>query len=125
MNLALGRLAERRGDGEEARKRYRESLKAAFGLKHRWRSTVALEALARTLGEGDERKAVQILGASERSREELDTPILPRDHAAMKEARERLQKKLGTEGYHGAIVEGRSFSLDAAVERALAPGPWA
>ena len=125
MNLALGRLAERTGDGEEARRRYRESLKASFGLQHRWRSTVALEALARTLGEGDERTAVRILGASARSREELDTPIPPRDHAAMTEAQERLRRSLGTEGYEGALAEGRGLPLEAAVERALSPGPGA
>jgi non-specific serine/threonine protein kinase len=119
MHLALGRLAEREGDGEEARRRHRLALRISSELQHRWRVTVALEALARALGEGDEQKAASLLGASERSRKEIDTPILPRYEAAMTETRERLRKKLGAEGYDAALSKGRGLSLEAAVEIAL------
>jgi non-specific serine/threonine protein kinase len=125
MDLARGRLAERKGDAEEARRRSRQCLQVSFGLKHRWRATQALEALARTPAGGDERKAVRILAASERSREELDTPLLPRDHAAMKEGQARLQSKLGPEGYEDALAEGRRLSFEEAVKAALAAGPGA
>jgi len=119
MDLAAGSLSEREGDGEEARRRFRRSLQVSFGLRHRWRAIMALEALARALGEGEARKAVRLLGASERSREDLDTPILPRYHAAMAEARERLRKTLGPEGFDAALSEGRGLAFEAAVEIAL------
>jgi hypothetical protein len=56
---------------------------------------------------------------AERFREDIDTPILPRYHALMKEARERLRKNLGPEDYDGSFSEGRGLSLETAVESAL------
>jgi serine/threonine-protein kinase PknK len=123
MDLALGRLAEREGEGNKALRRYRQALQVSSGLRHRWRSTAALEALARALGEGDEAKAVRLLGAAARSREEIDTPILPRYDAAMKEARDRLLGKLGPEGYDAAFSEGRGLAFETAVELALSAVP--
>jgi predicted ATPase/class 3 adenylate cyclase len=110
-----------RGDAAEARRRYRESLRAALPLGDPVETSFEVEGVAMSLAAlGDSRRALHLAAAAEAVRESLGISF----HVAFWDA--LLDRHLGAARAHLAAeaddvwAEGRAISFDDAVAFALA-----
>ena len=118
----LGDVAQRTGDLDAARASFAESLTLLNGLGHKARIVYSLDALAAVAAAlGSPRSSARLWGATERLREGLGSPAPPGGLDAdprVAAARAALQDDAA---FDVAWREGRAWSLERAIEAALAP----
>jgi predicted ATPase/DNA-binding SARP family transcriptional activator len=116
----LGTLVLQKGDIEQALAHHREGLRLKRPIPHRLGITRSLQGLAAVaVAAGRPGRAARLLGAAEALHEVIEAPLPPveqpiweRDAAAAREA-------LGDEAFAAALAEGRTMTMEQAVEEAL------
>ena len=124
MALALhgmGKVAFRRGDHIEAKKFYTESLVLSKQVRDRWIADDCLEGLASVAcAQGQHGRAVRLLGTSDALREMLGYHPLASEQADHERCVATAQAALGERAYAAAWSEGRTVTLEQAIEDAVA-----
>jgi predicted ATPase/DNA-binding CsgD family transcriptional regulator len=95
-----------------------ESLAIHVQLGDRWRAASVLETIAGRCAGSAPAGAVRLLAASHRLRQALTAPVPPAERPAHDAALASAQAALGATEFAQCWDEGRSLSLDAAVELA-------
>ena len=114
--LALGRLAVRRGECAEAERMIHEALGTIWEHRYRLELPAALEALAEVAaGRESEVEAARTLGAAERARRELGFVAWPAQRAAIAGLASRLGRALGERELERARSEGAALEPGDAV----------
>jgi non-specific serine/threonine protein kinase len=99
-----------------------EGLRLAREVGDRHTQLFLLEGLGMTAArQGQGRRAVRLLGASERAREDLAFPVAPSARAPLAALVARVRELLGETDFTLAWGEGRALNLDAAGAEALRP----
>lgn len=119
--IVLGRLAQEERDYKRAAEHAREALPIAREHRDRQGTAFCLQGLAAaSQGLGELGRAAQLYGAAERLLEEIGQQIFPHMQAGYEQSVRALRDALGAETFEKEWVEGRSMSLDAALELASA-----
>ena len=118
-----GEVALRRGDGARARMLREEALKLRRQVRDRVGIAESLEGLAAVHATlNDPARAATLLGAAERQREVLESPLPPRQRPPRQRLVSALRASL-PDGYHDAWTRGYGLSWEQAAEAALAEDP--
>jgi predicted ATPase len=116
----LGELAQAQGDNLTARALYNESLVILGDLADRRGTAVCLEEIAGlAAAQGEPMQAARLFGAAESLREAIDAPLPPIERAAHDGVVAALRSRLREEVFTAAWRDGRSMTLERAVEYAL------
>jgi DNA-binding SARP family transcriptional activator len=115
----LGLVAHARGD-EHAVRVLRESLEIHHDLIDKWSCVRVLEAVAgAALPMIGAARAARLLGAAEALREEMGTPLSPAERPAYERLLAAVTAALDRTAFIHAWADGRSMTLDEAVDEAL------
>lgn len=119
--LNNGDIRVAQADYPAARALYIEALHISRRLDDRRTLSVALEHLANlvSLEYGDHHLAAQLMGAVAALRDSISAAIEPLDRLPHEERVARLRGSLGDRGFAAAWAEGRRWTMEQAVERAL------
>ena len=109
-------LACRRGDAREAERLAHEALSTSHELGYNIWTTGCVETIA--LAADDAQLAARLLGAVDAGNERAERVRPVPDQAWYESGVARLREELGDDVFDGAYTEGRSLSLDEAVEYA-------
>jgi len=115
-------LAHKQGDYAAAGALRREGLVIQRELGDRRGIAYSLEGLAEAVvaARGSSRRAARILGAAERLREEIGTPLPPIDLPQYEQRVASARAALGDNAaFDRAWQEGRALTLEEAIELAL------
>ena len=117
----LGDVAYDEGDYPSARALYEESLAIRLELGGRLGIAASLEALASVDGSlAIPDRAVRLLGAAERHREEIGAPLPPNERVQYEEQVAAARVALGDDAaFDAAWQEGRAMTVELAIEYAL------
>jgi non-specific serine/threonine protein kinase len=119
LNLSDVRLHTR--DLEEARDLLEQSAKMFEQLGMRWDLAYVIENLGGVAAyDGRPADAARLIGAADRAREELGTPLPEGEKVAYNRYLAAAKDALGPEGFDAAWAEGRALTLEEAVAHALA-----
>jgi tetratricopeptide (TPR) repeat protein len=117
----LGQVAFAQGDFAEARSFFLESLGIAKELGDRLGSTSCLEGLAGVYAlQGEPARAAQLLGAADALRKALNAPVQSADRADYERFVAGARAAMDADAFEAAWAEGRSLTLEQAIELALA-----
>ncbi len=116
----LGYLALRHGDYSDARDMFTKSLQANLEVGHQVGPLACLAALAAlAVGQKDYRRAALLFGMVEAQLEVIKVHLIPSDETIYRHYLAVLQAELETPAYATAYAEGRTLSLEQALEFAL------
>ncbi|MCL6650503.1 MAG: tetratricopeptide repeat protein, partial [Chloroflexi bacterium] len=125
--IRLGRIAAQEASYGEARALLSEwasdvpLLQARSRGWHRLTTTEALEAFADLAArEGSAARAARLSGAAEAIRESVGSPLPPGERPLYEAHLDALRAALGKRAFAAAWAEGRSLTLEQAIEYALA-----
>jgi tetratricopeptide (TPR) repeat protein len=124
----LGALAEAQHDYASARSYLEQALSMWQSLGGTLGIASSLEELGRVATKSDPqsaevlRSAAMLLGAAERLRESMNSPLSPTERPFVEEAVAYAQARLGVEAFSAAWTDGRAMSPEEAVELALGAG---
>ena len=117
----LGEAEQAGGDLAAARRHYRDSLLRRRELGNRRDIALILERLATLAAEAaDHHRAVALLSAADRLRQEEGLVRLPRDQGSQDQILADTRAVLGDAAFAAARAEGAAWSTDEALEQALA-----
>jgi predicted ATPase/DNA-binding CsgD family transcriptional regulator len=118
---SLGKVAFRRSDYSEAARFYTESLALSKQVRDRWIADDCLEGLAAVAcAEGQRGRASRLLGASDALRETLGYRPLAAEQADHDRCVAAVRAGLGETAFAAAWAEGRTMTLEQAIDDALA-----
>jgi predicted ATPase len=118
LNLSDVRLHTRELD--EARSLLEQSLKMFEQLGMRWDIAYVIENLGGVAAyAGRPADAARLIGAADRAREELGTPLPEGEKVAYNRYVAAAKEALGDEGFRAAWAEGRDMTLEEAADYAL------
>jgi predicted ATPase len=122
----LGRAAVGLGDYGRARELFVESLQLSSKVNDKWGIAECLEGLAgvASASAADER-AARLYGVAASLRETIGAITPPVDRADHERRAARSQERLGAEAWRAAYEEGKSLTLEQAIETALDDGSGA
>ena len=116
----LARVVCYQGDYDRASELYKESLIVLRDLRDRGSISECLEGLVRVgVAQGQLEQAARLSGASEALREVTGAPLMPSDRVDYDRSLDTAREKLGQEAFKAAWGEGRTMSMDEAIEYAL------
>ena len=122
--MALSNLAHvlrRQGETERAAELYRESLMLDVALDQRWMIAETLRGAGRhRAGLGEAHSAARLLGAAEALNETLGTSPFAWARDMLPGLIDDTRSGLGEDAFANAWQEGRSLTLERAIEEALA-----
>jgi tetratricopeptide (TPR) repeat protein len=116
----LAHILRYEGKHTEALAAYRETIKDWQRMGHRAAIAHQLESVAfinKAMEETD--KAVQLLGAAERLREIIEINMTPQEHDEYEKEAADLKANMDEKDFKSLWAEGRSMSMDEAIELAL------
>jgi predicted ATPase/DNA-binding winged helix-turn-helix (wHTH) protein len=118
----LGSLAREGEDYPTALSLYRRSIKIFQELDHKRGIARLLECFACSAAvQFDAKRALRLAGAAAALRESLGAPLTPADRAKLESSLHRAQQALSGEAVEAAWLEGRTLTVDQAIEEVLAP----
>jgi predicted ATPase len=115
----LGMAALRTGDLEAAERNFREALELCIDSRDCWflsRNVDGLASVAALAGDAD--RAARLLGAAERLREAVGTPVLPLHQSDRGRSTAVVRTVLSEEEFSAASSAGRELSIDEALSYA-------
>jgi tetratricopeptide (TPR) repeat protein len=116
----LGDLARREGDRERATALLCEAVELASELGMKLSGCESIEALAKlAAAQGRDEQAVRLFGATEALREAMAAPLPPSERAGYDDSVRLARTRLDGDGFKKAWAQGRSMSLETAIEEAL------
>jgi len=116
----LGLVAQSQGDTRRAKVLFGESLSRLAATGDEWRISWCLERLARlTKTEESPERAARLIGAAERLRERIDAPVARPSQDDYDGTVAAVRERLGESTFKRICVEGRTMTVDQAVEYAL------
>ena len=119
--LYWGHLASLQQANERADMLYRESLGLYREIGATWGMALPLWGLAGVAGDrGQAERAARLLGAEQALCESIGAVLTPSDASAFERGMAAARGALGETAFAAAVVEGRTMSLDQAIEYALA-----
>jgi predicted ATPase/class 3 adenylate cyclase len=118
----LGRLARDQGNLVLAATRYREGLAVAHEIGDQAAIADGLEGIGAVAATRQPARGARLLGAAESLREALSAPMTADHREAFLRDRVAVREHLAEPDFAIAWAAGRSFSLDEAVDEALALG---
>jgi predicted ATPase/DNA-binding CsgD family transcriptional regulator len=108
------------GEPQQAKAQFEENLALSKGLDDKATITTSLEGLACVAGaNGEALRAARIFGAAEALMEATGFGFLPQENAMVEPYRAHARSRLGEAGWDEAFAEGRTMSMEAAIEYAL------
>jgi hypothetical protein len=108
------------GKFPEAKNIYKETLRGWQNTGNRGAIANQLEAFAfLAIAEEEPQRAVQLLGAAEAIREKVQAPMTDFEQIEYDQAVERLRSMLAETEFHWHWAEGRSMTMDEAIQFAL------
>jgi predicted ATPase/class 3 adenylate cyclase len=117
---ALADVEVRQGNQQAARALYEESLAVAKAIGDTWAITSCFVGLARLVAsQGELIWAARLWGTAEALREGLGTPLPPVYRADYERAVAAARTQLGEQAFATAWAEGRTMTLEQAVNEAL------
>jgi hypothetical protein len=119
--MHLADLAAQEGDTDRARALHRECLRIRQALRDLPGLAVAMERLAWVEAEDAAADAARLLGAAERIRESVRTPIPAAGREDYERAVRTLAARLGQDRFEAARLEGRALGPSGVLARVLAP----
>jgi non-specific serine/threonine protein kinase len=121
MLNGLGHLALLRGDRQQSRTLFRESLAVSRETGDQRRLAFTLSAVAGLVAaENEPERALHFDGAGHAALELLGTPLAPAMRALYNQQLQPANAALGPERATAAVAAGRALTLDEAVDEALA-----
>lgn len=118
LNLSDARLHSR--DLDEARDLLEQSLKMFEQLGMRWDIAYVIENLGGVAAyDGRPAQAARLIGAADRAREELGTPLPEAEKVAYNRYLAAAKEALGAAAFAAAWEEGRALTLEEAADLAL------
>ena len=121
----LGMAALRTGDLDRAERHFREALELCVDSRDCWflsRNVDGLASVAALSGDAD--RAARLLGAAERLREAVGTPVLPLHQSDRGRSTAVVRTVLTEEEFSAASAAGRELTIDEALSYArLATNP--
>ncbi|HLV81248.1 MAG TPA: tetratricopeptide repeat protein [Chthonomonadaceae bacterium] len=119
----MGELVLARGDCQGAEQLLAESLRLYGRIGHPRAAVEALAVFARVRAAQEQWElAACLIGAIEALRENMETPLSPSDHARYQECAAAVRASLGKTAFAAASAQGKTLSLEAAIDRTLAAG---
>lgn len=116
----LGAVACAEADNPRAKSLHVDALVYLRPLGDKWSLAQTFESLAPVLYKlGDSEKAVHLLGATEMLRETAHLPLLPTERAKYEADVAAIKKEWDVETFDKLWMEGRSLTLEQAIELAL------
>jgi non-specific serine/threonine protein kinase len=117
----LGDVERRQGMLAYATVHETESLRIVLGLSDNVQIAEVLANFANiAIASGEPRRAACLWAAGERLRNEIGSPVIPRDLPLYEEAKTAARTALGDKAFHQAWGKGSAMPLDDAVQFALA-----
>src|SRR5262249_31901918 len=115
-----GNVATVQGDYASAHTLYEESLGLFRELGDKGGIANALQAFAAlSAAQGQEKRVATVWGAVERLREEIGAPLPPNEREDYDRQVSSARLALGEEAFAAAWAEGRTMTLEQAIELAL------
>jgi non-specific serine/threonine protein kinase len=115
----LGVVALRTGDLDAAERHFREALELCVESRDCWflsRNVDGLASVAALAGHAE--RAARLLGAAERLREAVGTPVLPLHQSDRGRSTSVVRTVLTEEEFSAASTAGRALSIDDALSYA-------
>jgi predicted ATPase/DNA-binding SARP family transcriptional activator/Tfp pilus assembly protein PilF len=118
--INLGAVASTQDDYASARSRFEEGLEIFRELGDRQGIAHALEAFASlNAGENKHEKAARLWGAAERLNAEIGSPMMPSDQDELDRNVAKVRAALEEKDFAAAWEEGRTLTMEQAVEYAI------
>ena len=119
--IILASVAHHQEDYGQAGELYKESLALLWELGEKWYSAQCLEGLAEIAAkEKQPKRAARLSGAAEALRQSIGLPLSSSELTEYDSSIESARTELGEEAFEKARAEGRSMSIEEAVDYALA-----
>ncbi|MCB0105927.1 MAG: tetratricopeptide repeat protein, partial [Caldilineaceae bacterium] len=119
--LTLGNVVRAQGELSAAYPLYQESLQIYRGLGDQRALAYLLESIGGLLAlQGDALRAIRLAGAAATLRIQLNIPLSPAEQSQLDQALEPARQALAPAVAAAAWEAGRAFTLDAALDQALA-----
>ncbi len=117
----LGSVAQDEGNLTEADTMIRRAVSALWQMKEMFSLFAALESLAQVMAaQGQPERAIQILSAIESARAETEINLSPVERIDLEKIIRSIRDQMGDASFVRAHGEGRSMTLEQAVDYALA-----
>ena len=119
----LGNLAEKQGEYLRAQALYQQSLVIYADLGSRGSVVISFDGLAVTaIGMTKPIVAARLMGAAQRLREEIGSPVPPREQVEFDQQLTTARALLAADAaFDAAWQEGRAMTMEQAIDLALAP----
>jgi len=120
MSSELGHIARHTGDREEASKIYCETIKGWQDLGNRAAIAHQLECFGLlTIADEEIQHTLKLFGAAEALRERIQSPMTDQEYGEYEQAVAHIRFLLPETEFRVLWAEGRSMSMEQAIELAL------
>lgn len=118
----LGQVAVELGETDAAQEAYRRSIQLGMSTNNRWILSYGLMGLGQALAGADPVRATRLMGAGEALREVVGSVLYAADPSVLDRSVRRAQERLDEATFERAWSEGRTMTLEEALEEAVPGG---